>query len=284
MASASSSVDSLDPSSGSSAEALDEQPPQHHVAGGAGRQRADEAAGRLVELATSEQGGDARMFLQRAERVESVRQHGQIAHRGQPGGQALQRRRGVDADRPADADEVDQLVGDPSLGPRVLLRPGGELLRTDGDGAAAHTVGDALVDEHVEVAADRHLADVELAGELHDADAAVDVEAPADQPEPVHAVEVHSSTGLSSRVRLTQRAPGLGNRAEHAEGEALGHRVAERRRLDRADRDGTIDVLGEELQQERRPRSAAEHLDARQAELGERLPRSTGPSTRRRSG
>jgi hypothetical protein len=52
-------------------------------------------------------------------------------------------------------------------------------------------VGDTLVDEHVEIAADRHLADVELAGELNDPDAAIDIEAPADQAEPVHAFQVH---------------------------------------------------------------------------------------------
>ena len=66
-----------------------------------------------------------------------------------------------------------------------------ELLRSDGHGAATHPMGDALVDEHVEIAADRHFADVQLAGELDDTHSTVDVESPADQAESIHAVEVH---------------------------------------------------------------------------------------------
>ncbi len=71
------------------------------------------------------------------------------------------------------------------------------------------------------------------------------------------------------RMRLTQRSPGLGDRVEHAEGEALRHRVAERRRLHGADRDGPLDMFGEEVQQQLRSRPAAEHLDVRQTELGD---------------
>ena len=242
LASASSSVDSLDPSSGSSAEALTNSrrsitSPAARVASGPTRLPVDSSSSPPVSRAVT-----PGWLLQRAERVEAVRQHGEVAHRREAGRQPLQRRRGVDADRPTDADEVDQLVGDPSLGPRVLLGPGGELLGADGDGAAAHAVGDAFVDEHVEVAADRHLADVELAGELHHAHAPVDVEAPADQPEPVHALEVHDDTAFPGHAgrcwpllvlaprrshvvgmrRLAQRPAGLGDASGTRRGRGPG--------------------------------------------------------------
>ena len=87
------------------------------------------------------------------------------------------RRRGVDADGAARADQVDQLLGDAVLGARVLAEAVGELLGPDRDAPPRMRWADALLGEHVEVAPDRHLADVELGGELGDAHAAVGVEA-----------------------------------------------------------------------------------------------------------
>ena len=57
-----------------------------------------------------------------------------------------------------------QLLGDARLGARVLSEAGRELLGTHGHRTAAHALGDAFVDEHVEVTPDRHLAHVELVG------------------------------------------------------------------------------------------------------------------------
>ncbi len=184
-------------------------------------------------------------------------------------GQSLQRRRGVDADRSADTDEIDQLVGDPSLGPGVLLRPGGELLGPDGDGAAPNAVSNTLVDEHVEVPANRHLADVELAGELHDPDATVDIEAPADQPEPVHRFEVHGVIARTSdcgshSVRLASATEPNTPRASPWD-IALPSAVASTGPTVTA----PSTCSARRLQQQLRSRPAAEHLDARQAELGD---------------
>ena len=189
--SASGSVDSLEPSWGSSADALDEHPAQHDVVRGARRERPDEAARRVVEGAAGQQRRDAGVLLQGAKRVETVRQHGQVARRREAGRQALERRRGIDPDRAALPDEREQLVGDATLRPAVLFGPRRELLGTDGHRSPAHPMRDALVDEQVEVATDRHLAHVELAGQVEHPNAAVDVEAPTNQVEPLHAFQIH---------------------------------------------------------------------------------------------
>ena len=175
-----------------------EQAAQHHVARGPRREWADQASGPAVELTAGEQCGDAGVFLQGPERVGPVGEHGEIAHAPEPCREPLQGRRRVDADRAARADHVDQLLGETRLGARVLTKAGGELLWSHGDGPAAHALGHAFVDEHVEVAADRHLAHVELVGELRDPDAAVRVEAVPHQLEPFERLDVHRATSWSS--------------------------------------------------------------------------------------
>ena len=92
----------------------------------------------------------------------------------------------------------------------------------------------------------------------------------------------------SAEGRRTRRR----RRVEHTEGQPLCHGVAERRRLDRTDGDVTVDVLGEEVEQERRPCPAAEDLHRREAELadhgrrrpGHRLDGTPGDLGRRRRG
>ena len=100
------------------------------------------------------------------------------------------------------------------LGARVLTKAGGELLWSHGDGPAAHALGHAFVDEHIEVAANRHLAHVELVGELRDPDAAVRVEAVPHQLESFERLDVHRATSWSSAsvaraVSASAKAPNV---------------------------------------------------------------------------
>ena len=76
----------------------------------------------------------------------------------------------------------------------VLTEAGRELLGSDGDGAAPDAFRDALVDEHLEVAPDRHLAHVELGCELGDEDVSVGVETLAHELESVERLDVHPAT------------------------------------------------------------------------------------------
>ena len=85
---------------------------------------------------------------------------------------------------------------------------------------------DALVDEQVEVAPDRHLADVELSGELLHPDAAVGVEAMTHQLEPFQCLDVHSGDLL--RVGAVSHVPRRTS-AKTPNANALDQRVPERR-------------------------------------------------------
>ncbi len=120
LTSASSSVASLAPTSGSTAAALTNSSTQQQVACGAGGQRSDQAAGPRVELAAGEQGGHAGVVLHRPERVGPVGEDGDVARFAEAGGEPLHRRRRVDADRAAGADEIEQLLRDACLGAGVL--------------------------------------------------------------------------------------------------------------------------------------------------------------------
>ena len=184
-----------------------EQPPQHHVAGGPRGQRADEAPGRLVELAAGQQRRHAGVTLQRPERVEPVRQHREVAHGGEPRRQPLQRRRGVDTDRPADADELDQLVGDPCLWPARAVRQ--RAANCCGPTATAPPRTRWATPSSTSTSRSRRIV-ISLTSSSpassDDAHPPVDVEAPTDQLETVHALEVHVRHPASARPPLLGRA------------------------------------------------------------------------------
>ncbi len=97
-----------------------------------------------------------------------------------------------------------ELLGDARLGACVLTEPSGELLRSHRDRATPYALGDALVDEHVEVAPYRHLADVELDGEVGHSHATVDVESLPHEVEPFEGLHVHR--WVSSIDRSVARA------------------------------------------------------------------------------
>ena len=116
--SASSSVASLAPTSGSTAAALTNK-----------RRRRRSRAGRVARGPTRlpvrgsssppvRSAVTARVVLHRTERVGPVGQDGDVARLAEAGGEPLHRRRRVDADRAAGADEVEQLLRDARLGAR----------------------------------------------------------------------------------------------------------------------------------------------------------------------
>ena len=117
----------------------------------------------------------------------------------------------------------------------------------DGHRAAAHALGDALVDEHVEVTTDRHLAHVELVGELRDPHATVGVEAASHQLEPFEGLDVHrvTSWGSPSVARAVARV------LEHSQRDALRQRVADGGRLDRAGRHRQVGAPSERVEIQR---------------------------------
>ena len=86
----------------------------------------------------------------------------------------------------------------------MLSEAGREFLGTHRRRTTAHPLGDALVDEHVEVTPDRHLAHVELAGELGDAHPTIGVEAMSHQLQPFECLDVHR--GASCRSPSVARA------------------------------------------------------------------------------
>ena len=115
-----------------------------------------------------------------------------------------------------------------ALGPRFLPEAGRELLWTDGHGAAPHPLRDTFIDQHFEVAAHGHLADVELVRELGDEDATFGVEALA------HDLQSFDRLTFTGRPPPGRRASSArGCRLVHAEREALHERVAERGRFGR---------------------------------------------------
>ena len=135
----------------------------------------------------------------------------------------------------------------------------------DGHCAATHACRDALVDEQVEVAPDRHLADVELGGEIGDADAPVGVEATAHELEPFQRVDVHS-VPPPRRAVGERRVSHVRRRASRTpRGRALHERVAERGGLDRTDADRPPRPRAERVEQQRRSGAAAEDPHARPA-------------------
>ena len=108
-------------------------------------------------------------------------------------------------------------------------------------------LGHALVDEHVEVTPDRHLAHVELSGELLHAHAAVGVEAVAHQLQPFEGLDVHRVTSCgSARV-----ARCLVQVLEDTQCDTLGQRVPDGRRLDRADRHRQFGAPAERVEVQR---------------------------------
>ena len=78
--------------------------------------------------------------------------------------------RGIEGDRSHRRDQIDELLGDPALGPGVVPMPLCEGLRAEGDGATSHPSSDAQGLQLIEVAADRHLAHPEVGGQLIDSD------------------------------------------------------------------------------------------------------------------
>ena len=116
LTSASSSVASLAPTSGSTAAALTNSFRSSRSRAGRVAKRSDQAAGTWVELAAGQEGGHAGVVLHRPEGVGPVGEDGDVARLAEPGGEALHRRRRVDADRAAGADEIEELLRDARLG------------------------------------------------------------------------------------------------------------------------------------------------------------------------
>ena len=171
--------------------AADEESAQQEILGRSSSERPDERSRLRIQLAAGEQRCDARMLLERGERLRAVRQHGEIASIAELGGEPLQGRGGVEPDDAARADQGGQLLRDDPLRSGVAAGARLEPLRPDRHRAAAHAVRAPLVDEDVEVSADRHLAHVELGGELANEHGAVGVEPASDGVEPFEALQIH---------------------------------------------------------------------------------------------
>ena len=153
---------------------------------------------RAVELAAGQQDGHPGHVLEGLERVLPVGHHGQLAGPADGPGQALQGRRGVHSDGAAVADQVGQLGGDAVLGPGLAAEPLGERLGPEGDGAAADPLDHPLLGEQVEVAADGHLADLQLLGQLGDLDPAGDADPVLDLGQPVDGLDAHRSPAVAA--------------------------------------------------------------------------------------
>src|SRR6266511_5017745 len=158
---------------------------EQEVLGAADGDRPDQAAGPGLYRAAGQGGDHARLADQRLERVQAVADDDQVLGAVERGRQPVHGGGRVEGDRAPLGDQVEQLARDPGLGAGVVAVTLRERLGPNDHGAPADSARDAERLQLVEVAADGHLADAELARELVDTDGARLPDPLFDQVEPL---------------------------------------------------------------------------------------------------